>query len=62
MYRFRSTFAYITVPSFLLGPLCSGIAGYMVMWVSILANVRVVSAARGSPREALQVSPFLANF
>ncbi|XP_014522625.1 pyrophosphate-energized membrane proton pump 2-like isoform X3 [Vigna radiata var. radiata] len=48
----RSTSAYIIVASFLLGALCSGIAGYAGMWVSVRANVRVSSAAR----EALQVA------
>jgi Na+/H+-translocating membrane pyrophosphatase len=54
----RSTSAYITVAAFLLGALCSGIAGYVGMWVSVRANVRVSSAARRSAREALQVVPF----
>lgn len=52
----RSTSAYITVISFLLGALCSGIAGYVGMWVSVRANVRVSSAARRSAREALQIA------
>ncbi|XP_042504014.1 pyrophosphate-energized membrane proton pump 3 [Macadamia integrifolia] len=52
----RSTSAFITVGSFLLGALCSGIAGYVGMWVSVRANVRVASAARRSAREALQVA------
>lgn len=51
----RSTSAFITVASFLLGALCSGMAGYVGMWVSVRANVRVSSAARRSSREALQV-------
>ncbi|KAG8365018.1 hypothetical protein BUALT_Bualt18G0059300 [Buddleja alternifolia] len=52
----RTTSAYITVAAFLLGALCSGIAGYVGMWVSVRANVRVSSAARRSAREALQVA------
>ncbi|XP_057766568.1 pyrophosphate-energized membrane proton pump 2 [Salvia miltiorrhiza] len=52
----RATTAYITVASFLLGALCSGIAGYVGMWVSVRANVRVSSAARRSAREALQIA------
>ncbi|XP_011095293.1 pyrophosphate-energized membrane proton pump 3 [Sesamum indicum] len=52
----RSTSAYITVAAFLLGALCSGIAGYVGMWVSVRANVRVSSAARRSAREALQIA------
>lgn len=53
--NFRSACAYVTVAAFLLGALCSGIAGYVGMWVSVRANVRVSSAARRSAREALQV-------
>ncbi|XVF86245.1 hypothetical protein PTKIN_Ptkin18bG0025000 [Pterospermum kingtungense] len=52
----RETSAYITVAAFLLGALCSGVAGYVGMWVSVRANVRVSSAARRSAREALQVA------
>ncbi|RVX03724.1 Pyrophosphate-energized membrane proton pump 3 [Vitis vinifera] len=52
----RSTTAYITVAAFLLGALCSGIAGFVGMWVSVRANVRVSSAARRSAREALQIA------
>lgn len=55
LFYCRSTTAYITVAAFLLGALCSGIAGYVGMWVSVRANVRVSSAARRSAREALQV-------
>ena len=57
-FWYRSTSAYITVAAFLLGALCSGVAGYVGMWVSVRANVRVSSAARRSAREALQVVPF----
>ncbi|CAA3002407.1 pyrophosphate-energized membrane proton pump 3 [Olea europaea subsp. europaea] len=52
----RSMSAFITVAAFLLGALCSGIAGYVGMWVSVRANVRVSSAARRSAREALQIA------
>ncbi|XP_048419882.1 pyrophosphate-energized membrane proton pump 2 isoform X2 [Pyrus x bretschneideri] len=52
----RFTSAYITVAAFLLGALCSGAAGYVGMWVSVRANVRVSSAARRSAREALQIA------
>ncbi|CAI0410021.1 unnamed protein product [Linum tenue] len=52
----RSVTAFVTVTSFLLGALCSGAAGYVGMWVSVRANVRVSSAARRSAREALQIA------
>lgn len=52
----RATTAYITVAAFLLGAICSGVAGYVGMWVSVRANVRVSSAARRSAREALQIA------
>ncbi|KAL3678115.1 hypothetical protein R1sor_021071 [Riccia sorocarpa] len=52
----RSTLASITALSFMLGAVCSGVAGYVGMWVSVRANVRVSSAARRSAREALQVA------
>ncbi|XP_074296984.1 pyrophosphate-energized membrane proton pump 3-like [Silene latifolia] len=52
----RVTSAFITVIAFLLGSLCSGVAGYVGMWVSVRANVRVSSAARRSAREALQIA------
>ncbi|KAM7257516.1 hypothetical protein ACFE04_013257 [Oxalis oulophora] len=52
----RSSSAWITVISFLLGAMCSGVAGYVGMWVSVRANVRVSSAARRSAREALQIA------
>ncbi|KAF9617542.1 hypothetical protein IFM89_037354 [Coptis chinensis] len=52
----RLSSAYITVASFLLGAVCSGVAGYVGMWVSVRANVRVSSAARRSSREALQIA------
>ncbi|KAI9161939.1 hypothetical protein LWI28_022196 [Acer negundo] len=58
----RSTSACITVAAFLLGALCSGIAGYVGMWVSVRANVRVSSAARRSAREALQIATRAGGF
>jgi len=42
--------------SFLLGALCSGLAGYIGMWVSIRSNIRTASAARRSLNEALQTA------
>lgn len=52
----RSTNALITVLCFLLGAFCSGVAGYVGMWVSVRANVRVAGGARRSAREALQIA------
>jgi K(+)-stimulated pyrophosphate-energized sodium pump len=46
---------WITV-SFLLGALCSVIAGYIGMWVSIRANIRTASAARSSLNDALRIA------
>ena len=46
---------YITL-SFLLGALSSGIAGYMGMWISIRANIRVAAAATTSLNGALQTA------
>ena len=46
---------YITL-SFLLGALSSGIAGFMGMWVSIRANIRVAAAATSSLNAALQTA------
>ncbi len=50
------TLAAYTTISFLLGAICSGIAGYMGMWVSIRTNIRVASAARASLNAALQTA------
>ena len=41
--------------TFLLGAFCSGIAGYVSMWVSAQSNIRVASAARGKYSEAFLV-------
>jgi K(+)-stimulated pyrophosphate-energized sodium pump len=45
-----------TVISFLVGAICSGLAGYTGMYVSIRANIRTASAARGSLNKALQIA------
>ena len=49
----NKTFALCTGFSFLLGATCSGISGYVGMWVSVRANVRVCSAARRCYNECL---------
>lgn len=47
--------SWITV-SFILGALCSVLAGYIGMWVSIRANIRTAAAACDSVNEALQIA------
>src|SRR5437773_6524597 len=42
--------------SFVTGALCSAIAGYIGMYVSIRANIRTASAAMTSPNKALQLA------
>jgi K(+)-stimulated pyrophosphate-energized sodium pump len=49
-------FAAKTVLSFLVGAVCSALAGYTGMYVSIRANIRTASAARGSLNKALQTA------
>ncbi|HUZ93421.1 MAG TPA: sodium-translocating pyrophosphatase [Edaphobacter sp.] len=49
-------FAMKTVISFLVGAVCSGLAGYTGMYVSIRANIRTASAACGSLNKALQIA------
>jgi K(+)-stimulated pyrophosphate-energized sodium pump len=49
-------FASKTVLSFLVGAVCSALAGYTGMYVSIRANIRTASAARGSLNKALQTA------
>ena len=48
--------AVATVASFLLGALCSGVAGYLGMWIAIRTNIRTASAARSSLNDALQIA------
>jgi K(+)-stimulated pyrophosphate-energized sodium pump len=42
--------------SFVSGALCSTLAGFSGMWVSIRSNIRTASAARSSLNKALQIS------
>src|ERR1700733_3793784 len=49
-------FALKTVVSFLVGAVCSGLAGYTGMYCSIRANIRTASAARTSLNKALQMA------
>jgi K(+)-stimulated pyrophosphate-energized sodium pump len=48
--------AFWTTFSFVLGALCSVIAGYIGMWVSIRANIRTASAVRSSLNDALRIA------
>src|ERR1700727_363466 len=49
-------FAMKTVVSFLVGAVCSALAGYTGMYCSIRANIRTASAARTSLNQALQMA------
>ena len=48
--------AFWTTFSFVLGAICSTIAGYVGMWVSIRSNIRTAAAARTSLNDALQIA------
>src|SRR5262249_50777024 len=48
--------AIATTLSFVFGALCSGIAGYVGMFVSIRANLRTASAVRTSLNRGLQIA------
>jgi K(+)-stimulated pyrophosphate-energized sodium pump len=48
--------ALATTVAFVFGALCSGIAGYVGMFVSIRANLRTASAVRTSLNRALQLA------
>jgi K(+)-stimulated pyrophosphate-energized sodium pump len=48
--------AVATTLSFLFGALCSGVSGYVGMFVSIRANLRTASAVRTSLNRALQLA------
>jgi len=45
-----------TTLSFILGALCSLIAGYIGMWVSIRANIRTAAAVRTSLNQGLRIA------
>ena len=51
-----SPYALRTVISFLVGAVCSALAGYTGMYCSIRANIRTASAARSSLNKALQMA------
>ncbi|MGH7846803.1 MAG: sodium-translocating pyrophosphatase [Candidatus Binatia bacterium] len=48
--------AFWTTLSFIIGALCSVIAGYVGMWVSIRANIRTAAAVRSSLNEGLRIA------
>jgi len=48
--------AWKTTVAFVVGAICSGIAGFSGMFVSIRANLRAASAARSSLNRALQLA------
>jgi hypothetical protein len=55
LYFSPLSMALITSVSFLLGSVCSAIAGYAGIWVSVRANVRVAAAARKCYNDAMQI-------
>jgi K(+)-stimulated pyrophosphate-energized sodium pump len=52
----RMAMAWWITLSFVLGALCSGIAGFVGMWISIRTNIRAASAATRSLNDALRVA------
>ncbi|MGH7833192.1 MAG: sodium/proton-translocating pyrophosphatase, partial [Candidatus Binatia bacterium] len=48
--------AFWTTLSFALGALCSVVAGYIGMWVSIRTNIRTAAAVRTSLNQALRIA------
>jgi K(+)-stimulated pyrophosphate-energized sodium pump len=53
---FTAPLAGKVVISFLIGAICSGLAGYTGMFVSIRTNIRAASAARASLGRALKIA------
>ncbi len=58
LYTLRGEYglAWKTTIGFLTGSICSGLAGFIGMFVSIRANIRVASASRTSLNRALQLA------
>jgi K(+)-stimulated pyrophosphate-energized sodium pump len=52
----QEDYAWHTALAFILGALCSGIAGFIGMYISVRANIRVASAARTSLDKALKIA------
>ncbi|MBI3696695.1 MAG: sodium-translocating pyrophosphatase [Acidobacteria bacterium] len=51
-----ATLAFRMTASFVIGAVCSLVAGFSGMWVSIRSNIRVASAARSDLNRALQIA------
>ena len=51
-----SDYAWKTALSFIIGAVCSGFAGFVGMYVSVRANIRVASAAVTSLNNALKIA------
>jgi len=47
--------AFITSLSFCLGAVCSAIAGWAGIWVSVRANLRVAAASRKCYNDSMQI-------
>ncbi|MBI5867881.1 MAG: sodium-translocating pyrophosphatase [candidate division Zixibacteria bacterium] len=52
----RMALAWWITLSFVLGALCSGIAGFIGMWISIRSNIRTASASTRSLNDALKLA------
>lgn len=52
----RVQLAWYVAGSFIFGALCSGIAGYIGMYVSIRTNIRTASASRTSLNDGLRIA------
>src|SRR5215471_16911247 len=51
-----SELALYVAGSFIFGAICSGIAGYIGMWVAIRSNIRTAAASRTSLNLGLQIA------
>lgn len=49
-------YAWKTALSFIIGAVCSGVAGFVGMYIAVRANIRVASAARNSLDKALKIA------
>jgi len=54
-YFSPTSLAFLTSLSFLLGAVCSAMAGYAGIWVSVRANLRVAAAAKKCYNDAIQI-------